>query len=393
MKRLALLIGLLMLFGLPALYAEEAAAEEEPAKGAEETTEEADKPEFEDWAPNPYDARMEATTEALKEAYEKLSELYNSFNFNELISAYYAYAKNLAEFEKTRVLFEAYEAAFPHKLVLRVMGLNLAKDDDDNDYAVSPNEIIEEDDKVIKPVKLYGGVKAKINMTSVIRGQKVTKSWETNDEGYLGIRHFHNGQLLSVLAESEGYLPFKRKIVMNKSKRKIIRLEQESAGVHGMVWGLPPVERANGRFFQKIQQFPLPEAKLTFTHSSGKKYELESSKGHWRKIRKIMPFWKPGAGRYFRYRMLAGEYKIEVEKEGFASFENTITLEAGKKPTRQDFTLVPEFVHPLDEDGDGDTAADGDEADKGAESSEDLEDPLAEQEDEDKEAVKDLEWE
>lgn len=392
MRRLAMLLALLMLFGVPALYAEEAAAEEEPAKGAEETAEKAEKPEFEDWAPNPYDARMESTTEALKEAYGKLTELYNTFNFNELISAYYAYAKNLAEFEKTRALFEAYELAFPHKLVLRVMGLNLAKDDDDNEYAVSPNEIEDKDEEVVKPVPTYAGVKAKITITSAIRGQKVTKSFDTNDEGYLGIRHFHNGQLLEVKADADGFLPYLRKITMNKSKRKICRLERESAGVHGIVWGLPPVERANGPIFQKIQQFPIPEAKLTWKHSSGKTYVVETTAGWWKKHRLVMPFWKPGAGRYFRYRMLAGEYTVKVEKEKFQTFEAKMTLEASETPTRQDFTLVPQFVHPL---GDEEEAAEGAEGEDSAdaESSDDLEDPLKDQEEEDKEAVKDVEWE
>lgn len=331
MKRLGLVLTVLLL-GVAAAFASDATA----------TT--ATTP-WQDYNPNPYEQPLAAAEKALKDAYTALEKLYNSFNFDQLISSYYAYAKCLSTYEETKKRFDAFETAYPFKLVLRVQGLDL-RDKAEVDYPVTPNEIEANDDRVVAalpPCKV--GVAASVQIDSNWAGRQMSQTFKSNADGVLPIRHFGSGQHLKLIAKAEGYEDYTSKLVMDKSKKKIIRLEVLSGSLTGLVQGLPKLNVVQGT---TPAPAPLAGAKLTFVHTQTKKtYTAITIPGNWPFPRRVPPFLKPLIGKYFINRMYDGEYTCTVTKDGFRPFTNKLVLKASKEPQVQNFVLVPMFDAPL----------------------------------------------
>jgi hypothetical protein len=350
-KRLALVLTVLFLCGGVAFATDSTTA-----------TTKATEPKVEDFNPNPYEAKLAESEKALTAAYDKLEKLYNSFDFDQLIAAYYEYAKSLGVWQEYKKRFDAFETAYPFKLVLNVRGFNLAEKTEDVDYPMCPNDVEDKDDNVInafRPVRT--GVQAKIALESAIAGQKITKNFETNDKGYLGVKHFSKGQALTLKADAEGYLTYKTKLKMDKNTKKLVNLEVLTAGLKGHVYGLPKVEAAGQPIWQRLQKIPLVGATLSFKHSTGKTYVTKTLGTAWPFKRLVPLAWNPANGRYFKARMVAGAYEVTVTKDGYRPFHNKMTLEAAKPDAYkvQDFVLVPMFDYPLAKDGNGSDGTSG----------------------------------
>lgn len=350
MKRLALVLVVLALFGTAQAWAADAAT----------TT--AEQPVVQDFNPNPYEKQLENAETGLKNAYDALEKLYNSFNFDQLIQAYYAYGRNLAVYNEFKKRFDAFETAYPFKLVVRVRGFDLTTKPE-VDYPICPHEVDEKDDAAlsgVNPAKV--GVQAKLAITSQVGLLKVVKNFDTNAQGYLAVKHFASGQNLAIEATAEGYAPYKTKVVMNGNKKRYINLEVLTASVKGLVSGLPklPNPTTLPAAFAPGKPAPLAGARLTFVHTATKRtYTTVTLGSRWLLPRLVPVLWQPQVGRYYLARMVAGEYEVTVTKEGYRPFKNKLTLEASLKDAKeQNFVLVPLFDHPLATDqGDGKTTS------------------------------------
>lgn len=382
MKRLALVLALMVLAGANLAWAEVATT----------TAEDANKPPVVDFYPNPHEAGFEAAKTALQTSYDALEQLYNSFDFNALTEAYYAYAKAYSAYFSIKAKYDAYEAAYAMKLFVRVVALDVTKI---QDVAIpwQPDYVIEDtgaDQAVVAMCKrVEVGIQAKLTIVPFqlplpweTKAQKDAKSFDTNAAGLLIVKHFKTGQIVSLKAEAEGCRDGIAIVKLDKPVKKLIHLERLSASVKGHVYGLPklPGTQPNVPSIYRaplpanVKAIPLSGVTVNFKHSSGKVYQTVTT-NVWKNVRIVPRKWPAAAGRYFIKSLPEGEYEVTITKEGYRPFKNKMSLKASEEPTEQNFILVPGFDHPLADEDDEDTTTTGTTT-TGGDTSDDFENPL-----------------
>jgi len=157
------------------------------------------------------------------------------------VDAYYDYAIALTTYFNTKAKWDRYEAYHPNKLWLRVTGVDLSEKPDVA-FPCQPDHQEEDQDKAavdaIKP--LEKGILAKVTVANVGIGfpfappmpkAEIKHEWETNEGGYLFVKHFRKGELITIKAEAEGYKPAYACLRMLENTKKEIHLEKHSAAV------------------------------------------------------------------------------------------------------------------------------------------------------------------
>lgn len=357
MKRLALVMALLVLAGVNLAYATDTVSS---------TVVDPNKPPVADFNPNPYEKDFEANKTALQAAYDALEKLYNSFDFNALTEAYYAYAKAYSAYFSIKAKYDEFEAKYNVRLFVRVTGLDVTKIQDapipwQPDYQI---EDTGQDQAVVAMCRpIEQGIQAKLTVVPFQlplpwedKAVKEAKTFDTNAQGLLIIKHFKSGQIVSLKAEAAGFRDGVAIVKLDKSTKKLMHLERLSASVKGHVYGLPklpgvqpnvaPIFRAP--LPANIKAIPLGGVTVNFTHVASKKtFQTVTTTGQWRFPRIVPKKWPAAAGRYFIKSMPEGEYEVTITKEGYRPFKNKMALQAGEEPVEQNFILVPMFDHPL----------------------------------------------
>jgi hypothetical protein len=379
-------MALLVLAGVNLVYATDAST----------TVVDPNKPPVVDFYPNPHEAGFEAAKTALQSSYDALEKLYNSFDFNALTEAYYAYAKAYSAYFAIKAKYDEYEAAYAVRLFVRTVALDVTKVQG-IDLPWQPDYVIEdtgEDQAVVQQCqRVEVGIQSKLTVVPFHLpfpwkdgAQKDAKTFDTNAQGLLIIKHFKAGQIVSLMAEAPGCKEAVALVKLEKNAKKLMHLERLSASVKGHVYGLPklPVNEKQPNvppIFRcplptNIRTVPLAGVTVNFTHLATKQtFQTVTSQGAWRKIRIVPKHWPAAAGRYFIKSMPEGEYEVTITKEGYRPFKNKMSLKAGEEPTEQNFVLVPGFDHPLADDDDKDTTTTGTTT-TGTQATDDFENPL-----------------